>query len=581
MSDPEKKKRLEAIRRKKEQLQRELDESKKKKEEPNSQKKTIEQIAKEALELTKEKSISLEQNNIESKKIIESFGRKKMLESLRICSEHQFFNNTKPDTYSVSTQYYNLRDNEENENEEDNPEKIQKKQHIPLFLHKASLIMDNDDKFDFREKKYGLIPKNQKKEILEKRSEELTNFLQRQKKITEKALNENDLYEILEKGDSLFENNPSEKTKELLTFFDSNCVNRTINSLQWSLKYTELLLTSYTKPKEILSEKNGLINLWSLALRDYPEFTLTCQAEITSAIFHTYTPKLIIGGTFAGQVLLWDTRGSEVPIMKTPLGVIEDSHNSPIVGLGVVGTTISNQIISVSNGIICLWSLSNLSKPIKKIELKHDDNNYQIKEIGVLCMGMQQYENNNLLIGSDDNSIYQITLHGNENEENNQNLVASFKAHEGPIYSVTPHPGDPFNTYNFSQLFLSSSADWTTRLWSKGQVDNPLIVIDNNEDSIYCSKWCPTNASVIACGDGGGNVDFYNFNKDLEVPVYKMNIGKAVVNNISWSYNGKKIAIGDSGGKVKVFEVSKDIYRGTQEDSMKFDKIISSIKLNK
>ncbi len=581
MSDPEKKKRLEAIRRKKEQLQRELDESKKKKEEPNSQKKTIEQIAKEALELTKEKSISLEQNNIESKKIIESFGRKKMLESLRICSEHQFFNNTKPDTYSVSTQYYNLRDNEENENEEDNPEKIQKKQHIPLFLHKASLIMDNDDKFDFREKKYGLIPKNQKKEILEKRSEELTNFLQRQKKITEKALNENDLYEILEKGDSLFENNPSEKTKELLTFFDSNCVNRTINSLQWSLKYTELLLTSYTNPKEILSEKNGLINLWSLALRDYPEFTLTCQAEITSSIFHTYTPKLIIGGTFAGQVLLWDTRGSEVPIMKTPLGVIEDSHNSPIVGLGVVGTTISNQIISVSNGIICLWSLSNLSKPIKKIELKHDDNNYQIKEIGVLCMGMQQYENNNLLIGSDDNSIYQITLHGNENEENNQNLVASFKAHEGPIYSVTPHPGDPFNTYNFSQLFLSSSADWTTRLWSKGQVDNPLIVIDNNEDSIYCSKWCPTNASVIACGDGGGNVDFYNFNKDLEVPVYKMNIGKAVVNNISWSYNGKKIAIGDSGGKVKVFEVSKDIYRGTQEDSMKFDKIISSIKLNK
>ena len=581
MSDPEKKKRLEAIRRRKEQLQRELDESKKKKEVPKDQKRTIEQMAKEALEASKDISISSEQSSIESKKIIESFEKRKKLESLKICSISQFFNNSKPDTYEISTQYHNIRDNEEDENEEDNLEKIQKKQHIPLFLHKAPLIIDNDDKFDFKEKTYGLIPKDQQKEILEKRGEELINFLQRQKKITEKAINENDLYEILQKGDSLFENNPLEKTKELLTFFDSNCVNRTINSLQWSLKYTELLLTSYTKPKAILSEKNGLINLWSLALRDFPEFILTSQAEITSSIFHTYTPKLIIGGTFAGQVLLWDTRGKEIPIMKTPLGVIGDSHNSPIVGLGVVGTTISNQIISVSNGIICLWSLSNLSKPIKKIELKHDDNNYQIKEIGVLCMGMQNYENNNLLIGSDDNSIYQITLHANENEENNKNLVASFKAHEGPIYSVTPHPGDPFNTYNFSQLFLSSSADWTTRLWSKGQVDNPLIVIDNNEDSIYCSKWCPTNASVIACGDGGGNVDFYNFNKDLEVPVYTMNIGKAVVNNISWSYNGKKIAIGDSDGKVKVFEVSKDIYRGTQEDSMKFDKIISSIKLNK
>ena len=584
MSDPEKRKRLEAIRQKKEQLKKELEASKLKKEQPNQKEKSIDIIAKEALEASKVISTPFDKTNVEeSKKIIAEMNKRKILQSLSIQSQHQFYNNSKPDYYDEGTQYYEQKDNIDDQENSDNEEieKIQKKPHIPLILHKAILKEENDDTFDFREKTYGLIPKEQKKEILEKRSEELSNFLQKQKKITEKSINEDNIYNILLKGDSIFENNPSEKTKELITFFDSNCVNRTINSLQWSLKYNELLLSSYTKPTEILTEKNGLINLWSLALRDYPEFTLTCQAEITSSIFHTYTPKLIIGGTFTGQVLLWDTRGNENPIMKTPLGIIENIHNSPIVGLGVVGTTISNQIISVSNGMICLWSLSNLNKPIKKIELNNNEENIQVKEIGVLCMGMQNFENNNLLVGSDDYNIYQISLHASENEDNNKNLVASFKGHEGPIYSVTPHPGDPFNTYNFSSLFLSSSADWTTRLWTKNQDNSPLITIDNNEDSIYCSKWCPTNASVFSCSDGRGNIDFYNLNKDLEVPIYKMNIGEDVINNLSWSYDGKRIATGDSGGKVKVFEISKDIYRGTQEDSMKFDKIISSIKLNK
>ena len=48
MSDPEKRKRLEAIRQKKEQLKKELEASKLKKEQPNQKEKSIDIIAKEA-----------------------------------------------------------------------------------------------------------------------------------------------------------------------------------------------------------------------------------------------------------------------------------------------------------------------------------------------------------------------------------------------------------------------------------------------------------------------------------------------------------------------------------------------------
>ena len=53
MSDPEKRKRLEAIRQKKEQLKKELEASKLKKEQPNQKEKSIDIIAKEALEASK------------------------------------------------------------------------------------------------------------------------------------------------------------------------------------------------------------------------------------------------------------------------------------------------------------------------------------------------------------------------------------------------------------------------------------------------------------------------------------------------------------------------------------------------
>ena len=190
-------------------------------------------------------------------------------------------------------------------------------------------------------------------------------------------------------------------------------------------------------------------------------------------------------------------------------------------------------------------------------------------------MGMQQYETNNLLIGSDDNNIYQISL----NEDSSKNVILNtFTGHDGPVYSVDFHPADNYNTCNFSHLFATSSADWTTKIWSKQNTLSPLITLENSNNYVYCSKWSPTNASVLATGDGNGCLDIMDLNKDIETPRVHCRLGNEAINKICWTEDGKRITVGDSSGKIQLFGLDKQIYLSNSEDSKRFEKLIEKMK---
>ena len=596
MADPERRRKLEEIRRKKLMLQSQLN-AKSNKAASNEEQSVTErakEVLKEAQKTAEIPTMPSKQDNFMTELI-----KKRFNQSLGETKISEFFKGTKPELYDETVQCEEARANDSDDDNDNNENKpIQKKSYEALIIRKHHVQPVNENKdqpFDNRPKIYTVIPEEQRKEYLDKKKEELIDFVGKEKKVMERALNEQSIYEIFRKDkEDLIEvalegNLPAVKPKKkmifpLCDFFDESCAKRVVTSLEWSLKHQELLLTSFSKADDFnLNQQNGLIHLWSLALRKTPEFTFTCQAEVTSSIFHTYNPKLVIGGTFTGQCLIWDTRGKPTPVSKTPLGIgggnSGKTHSGPITCLGVTGSTNSNHVISVSSGVLCVWSLQNLSKPVKRIELMKKKIEYKgaLEEIGALSMGLQQFETNNLLIGSDDNEVYQVSLHGNENTGN---IVSNFIGHEGPVYSIDVHPVDYYNMGNFSHLFLTSSADWTTKLWTKTQPDAPLATLDANEDYVYCSKWCPTNASVFACGDGSGNLDFWDFNSDMEIQKYRHQMGD-VINKLSWSEDGKRLAVGNSKGKVSILGISKDIYRSKVEDSLKFEKLVARLKMNK
>ena len=329
-----------------------------------------------------------------------------------------------------------------------------------------------DTKIDYKEdhqnnitKTIKIVPSEEtRRQILN--STELSEFLTTKSKLVERALGEKDIFDMFKTYYDEGDNEDNDKSKRswvsnAVEFIDDASNGRTVVNLDWSYKHQELLLASYSKADDFnLNQSNGLINLWSLALRKTPEFTFTCQTEITAAILHKFDPKLIIGATYTGQILIWDTRGKSLPKQKTPPG--GKFHSHPIHCLGITGTTNANNIISVSSdGTLCTWSMSNLSKPTKQLNLKAKkkketdiyssstsnlSNVKSTEEIGAICMATQDNEINNIFIGSDDSDIYQIYVHqGNDTMDN---VVETYRKHNGPIHSLDLHPGDYHKNVN-------------------------------------------------------------------------------------------------------------------------------------
>ena len=110
----------------------------------------------------------------------------------------------------------------------------------------------------------------------------------------------------------------------------------------------------------------GLVNIYSMALRKRPEYQLKCQSEVTSAIFSPFANNIVIGGTYSGGIVIWDIRAKSTPVKKTTLP--SAAHNYPIFALETIGSQNANTIVSMSNdGICCTWSNLQLEEPSKII----------------------------------------------------------------------------------------------------------------------------------------------------------------------------------------------------------------------
>ena len=371
--DPEKRKKLEEIKRRKRMYQEQIKQDEARR--ANS-KKSVDEEAKEIL-----KHLSKTKNKVESDELLNKTQNNiyKLIQSQRLqeLSESNFrevFPAYKPELYDEGTQWYDQnKEEEEEESDNDDKEQIQNKPKEPLVVKKNKQITNiNNTKED---KIYNVLPEEEAEKEINNHKDEINDFLRTKKRYMERAINEDDLYNMFLNDDQEYQTSlpDSDLIHPLMEFYDKSTEKRTISALEWSLKYPELLLSCYTKRSDdfVYSQQNGLIHIWNLANKKEPEFTFRNQAEITSAIFHPYNPKLIIGGTETGVVVVWDTRGKQAPIYKTPLGVGSStgskSHTGDITCLGVIGSMNSCHIISLSNGIICSWSLNNMTTPVKKI----------------------------------------------------------------------------------------------------------------------------------------------------------------------------------------------------------------------
>ncbi|XP_033365799.1 cytoplasmic dynein 1 intermediate chain-like isoform X35 [Bombus vosnesenskii] len=407
-------------------------------------------------------------------------------------------------------------------------------------------------------------------------SEDFQRFLDRTSRIVERALGESvniysDYTGTMDGEDGMDEKSHQRLWLNRWFFCDRWSRNRCVTSMDWSSQFPELLAASYNNNDDTPNDPDGVCLVWNTKFKKTtPEFIFHCQSPVMSTTFARFHPNLILGGTYSGQIVLWDNRVQKrTPIQRTPLSA--SAHTHPVYCLNVVGAQNAHNLISIStDGKLCSWSLDMLSQPQETLEL----HTKQSKAIAATCLAFPHGDVNNFVVGSEEGTVYSACRHGTK-----AGVLDSYEGHQGPVTGISTHAVQ--GGIDFSHLFLTSSIDWTIKLWSLKE-SKPLYSFEHNGDYVYDVAWSPTHPALFAAVDDSGRLDLWNLNQDTEVPTASIVInGSPALNRVSWTPSGLHVTVGDDTGKIWVYDVAEHLAHPRIDEWNKFLYTQQELKHNK
>jgi dynein intermediate chain len=95
-----------------------------------------------------------------------------------------------------------------------------------------------------------------------------------------------------------------------------------------------------------------------------------CQSAVLSCSFTPFSPHVIVGGTYSGQVVLWDCREAKrTPVQRSAIN--SKCHTHPVFCLTIVGSKNAHSLVTAStDGKLCEWDMDTLNEPQQSRELK-------------------------------------------------------------------------------------------------------------------------------------------------------------------------------------------------------------------
>ncbi|XP_052804393.1 cytoplasmic dynein 1 intermediate chain 1-like isoform X3 [Mya arenaria] len=403
-------------------------------------------------------------------------------------------------------------------------------------------------------------------------SEDFRYFIDHTSRVIERALDEVAVdfdYSRTGDDDLANQNLAGERLKLNREFFDERwSKHRIVTSMDWSTQFPELLVASYSANEDAPHDPDGVALIWNSRFKkSTPEYVFHCQSAVMSTCFAKFHPNLVVGGTYSGQIVLWDNRVlKRTPIQRTPLSA--SAHTHPVYCVNVVGTQNAHNLISVStDGKMCSWSLDMLSQPQDCMELQYT----QTKAVNVTSFSFMSGDVNNFVVGSEDCTVYTACRHGSK-----AGISESFEGHQGPITGIDCHK--VAGQIDFSPYFLTSSFDWTIKLWSIK--DRKFIhSFEDNSDYVYDVQWSPIHPAVFASVDGMGRLDLWNLNQDTEVPSASnvLDTG-AALNHLRWHQNGHMIAAADDMGHIYLHDVAESFANPKSDEWSRFVHTLQELK---
>ncbi|WKY10090.1 hypothetical protein Q1695_002441 [Nippostrongylus brasiliensis] len=322
--------------------------------------------------------------------------------------------------------------------------------------------------------------------------------------------------------------------------------NRAVTGIAFSEQHPELVAVSYDCNKDIPSEPPGVVLIWNTKFKkDSPEYIFHCQSRLASVAMARFHAHLIMAGCYSGQICMWDNR---VANKKTPIHKVSIS----------------------TDGKMCSWNVDNLTQPVDGKELL----SRQGKQIPCLCMSFPVADMNNFVVGSEDGHAYALSRHGTGQPSTQEHTF--FDGHSAPVCGIAFHRAT--GPVDLSHLFLTSSSDFTVKLWS---TKDPKLrfSFESHNDYVFDVAWSPVHPAVFTSIDAEGNLFLWNLNEDIEGPVARMNIAQeGFLKKIAWAENGQHLCVGDDQGNLQLFDVHESMYVLRSEEWTRFARVLADMK---
>lgn len=244
-------------------------------------------------------------------------------------------------------------------------------------------------------------------------------------------------------------------------------------------------------------------------------------------------------------------------------------------------------IISVStDGVMCAWTTDMLARPQEYLELTYPPPlqtattstllSKVVDDLSPLSVTFSRNDSSSFYVGTEEGSIWGINRYDRAGAKAGTDSSIRFQNHFAPVTKVELHRaglgGGTGETSEFDDLLLSTSLDWSVRLWRTrhpasavaGDVRTITPVIEwVREDMVYDVAWSPVRPSLFTTVDGSGALELWDLtSSDPEIPVAwtRDSEGARALNKVCWETGpeGRKVVTGALDGRVQVWDLGAE-----------------------
>ncbi|KAJ8687887.1 hypothetical protein QAD02_023682 [Eretmocerus hayati] len=333
-------------------------------------------------------------------------------------------------------------------------------------------------------------------------------------------------------------------------------VRRPVNHVSWSPDHgSRIAVTHCSTDFNKLANYSPMSYIWDVSNPNKPFAKLMPFCPLLTLEFNPKDSNVLASGMSTGQVAVWDIRRSQDPIDLSPAEV---SHRDPCDQVLWINSKTGTEFFSAAkDGQVNWWDTRKLQEPLENLvmDLINPEEQQLDRAIGVSSLQFEPSIGTRFMCGLENGTVISGNRKGKTATEK---LQVRFKAHHGPVISVTRNP-------NFVKNFLTVG-DWTARVWSEDCRESSIVWTPGHEVLLTNGAWSETRFSVFFLTRADGTMDAWDLLVQQDKPVLGVKVCDEALTCIKPHEAGRLVAVGSKNGTLYMLELSDTLSTNQKND---------------